>query len=35
MQIPLTGIGYGRTNLQSRGVAVSFGIDLSKLDSFL
>lgn len=26
VQLPLTGIGYGRTNLQSKGVAVSFGI---------
>ncbi|MCA5005964.1 outer membrane beta-barrel protein [Sphingobacterium bovistauri] len=26
MQLPLTGIGYGRTNLQSKGLAISFGI---------
>lgn len=26
VQIPLTGIGFGRTNLQSKGLAISFGI---------
>lgn len=27
VQIPLTGIGYGRTNLQSKGIALTFGIN--------
>jgi len=28
MKVPLTGIGYGRTKLESKGVAVTLGLDL-------
>lgn len=28
MKVPLTGIGYGRTKLESKGIAVSLGLDL-------
>lgn len=28
LKVPLTGIGYGRTKLESKGLAVTLGLDL-------